>query len=83
MGRTGEFRWRFHDDCAGDQWSRWHVTPPPCPACCCGGPDEGEHQEPAEYYDEDGILSSYHARHDPDDPDIPTTQEWRLTAPTR
>jgi hypothetical protein len=62
-----KFRWQFTDDVIGEQWSKWHATNGPCPACCCGGPDDGEHQEPCPYYDEDGILVSGHTRLDPTD----------------
>lgn len=72
-----EFRWRFCDDAVGEQWSRWHTSAGPCTACCCGGPDEGEHQEPAEYYDEDDILSSGHSRLDPDDVNEWIIVEWK------
>lgn len=74
-----EFRWKFSDAIQHDQWSRWHVHPGPCSACCCGGgPDgDGEHHEPAEFYDEDGFPSPGHSYLDPAAPDPWVTVDWR------
>lgn len=73
-----EFRWQFSDGFADGRWSAWHVHPGPCTGCCCGGgPDsDGEHREPAEWY-EDGGLSPGHSYLDPADPDPWFTVEWR------
>lgn len=81
MTTVEEFRWRFYDDALGHQWSHWHSVALPCATCCCGGPDEGEHQEGAEYYvtefgDELG-LERGHTRYDPVDPDFEREVEWR------
>lgn len=76
-GESGsEFRWRYYDDAMGETWSEWHVVADHCPACCCDGVVDGEHQEPSEYY-EDGIPSRGHARYDPINPDYPKPVEWR------
>lgn len=71
-----EFRWQYWDDALGQEWSDWHVVTGPCPACCCDGPDDGEHQQASEYYDEDGILSNGHSRLDPHDTEGRVV-EWR------
>jgi hypothetical protein len=26
------------------EWSKWRATDGPCPAYCCGGPNDGEHR---------------------------------------
>jgi hypothetical protein len=62
-----QFRWRFVDDSIGEQWSEWHTQELPCDACCCGGPEDGEHLEAAGYYDEWGLMESGHSRFDPAD----------------
>lgn len=73
-----EFRWRFYDAVIGDQWSEWHTTTGPCPGCCCGGPNDGEHREGAGWYDKDGMIDfGGHARLDPTDIDDHDTVEWR------
>lgn len=74
-----EFRWRYFDAALGNEWSDWHAGALPCPACCCGGPEEGEHLEGSEYYDEDGFLSNGHTRCDPAEDDWQTI-EWRTPA---
>lgn len=77
-----QFRWRFYDEDIGYTWSDWHTDGSGCPACCCGGPIEGEHQESAVYYDEFNLpVFSGHARcdphGDPNDRVVLTPLEWR------
>ena len=72
-----EFRWQYDDAIDYGQWTDWHVVADRCPTCCCGGgPVVGEHQSPAEYY-EDDVLTMGHTRYDPLDPDWPRAVEWR------
>ena len=63
-----QFRWEFYDDGLDLHWSRWHDYDGQCGACCCGGPKDGGHREPALYYDECGLTGG-HGRCDPDDED--------------
>lgn len=69
-----QFRWWFYDDLQGEHWSNWHNETGPCPACT---PDEGEHAEPGEWYDEWKILASGNSRLDPSDTDQISVTEWR------
>lgn len=78
MTEARQFRWKFTDDGIGEQWTGWHNLSGPCPACCCGGPDDGEHQESSEYYDEYDVLTAGHTRLDPTDIDDDLdTVEWK------
>lgn len=70
------FRWWYTDDALGEHWSAWHTITGRCTACCCGGPEDGEHLEPSEYYDEDGILTNGHSRMDPNAADELDKIEW-------
>jgi len=78
-----QFRWRFYDDDLGETWSKWHTVDLPCPACCCNGPDRGEHQERCVVYDEpDDYLPNFqaHTRLDPCDASSKlSVVEWRAT----
>ncbi len=53
------FRWKFSDGFDDNQWTDWHPVTGACTVCCCGGGpgEDGEHQAPAEYY-EDGFLEN-------------------------
>lgn len=58
-----QFRWRFYDEDIGETWSGWHTMDEPCPSCCCGGPEDGEHREQSIWYDEfDLPVFSGHTR---------------------
>lgn len=62
------FRWKFSDGFDDNQWTDWHPVTGACTVCCCGGGpgEDGEHQAPAEYY-EDGFLENGHTYCDPND----------------
>lgn len=76
-----QFRWKFYDDCVGEDWTKWHSVDGDCAGCCCSGPHGGEHQHPASYRDEDGYLWGYnHTSLDPRDTDELDTVEWRTSA---
>jgi hypothetical protein len=73
------FRWRFYDADLDETWSKWHVVSGQCPACCCDGPDQGEHQEQCIVYDEpDDYLPNFqaHTRLDPRELPPGSIVEW-------
>jgi hypothetical protein len=73
-----QFRWRYRDDVVGEDWTAWHTVEGGCPACCHGGPHDGEHQQGAGYYGKDGVMDwGEHTTCDPLDPDEILPVEWR------